>query len=117
MTATERMYQITYDKGLSVKELAAYLGVTPSVIAGWKKTNDIPPARYLEKISDFLNITIDHLVTGRGSGNEKLLPDEETLLTIFRQVDNKGKTLILARAYDEEERAKLDFAKKESSIS
>lgn len=66
MTATERMFDEIERQGKRQSDLCRRLGITTSMLAGWKKKNSIPPAWHLVGICDFLNVTTDWLLTGTG---------------------------------------------------
>lgn len=64
MTATERMYEKLAQQGKTSSSLCRFLNIKTSIIAGWKEQNTIPPAKYLVGISEFLNVSVDWLLTG-----------------------------------------------------
>lgn len=64
MTITERMFTIMENKNFKSVELAAVIGINTSVISTWKKRNNNPPAEYLFRICEFLDVSLSYLVTG-----------------------------------------------------
>lgn len=64
MTATERMYFELERQGKKGSDLCRHIGITTSLLAGWKKQNTFPPSQYLAGIAEFLNVTVDYLLTG-----------------------------------------------------
>lgn len=101
MTATERMYRELERQGKTSSSLCRYLGIKTSLIAGWKEQNTIPPAKYLVRISEFLNVSVDWLLTGTQAGEEtpplwRLDEEEEALLTDFQKLDPKDRREIRA---------------------
>lgn len=75
MTATERVYYELERQGKKGSDLCRHLGITTSLLAGWKKQNTYPPAQYLAGIAEFLDVTADYLLTGK----EKELPADGQL--------------------------------------
>ena len=65
MTATERVYYELDRQGKKGSDLCRHLNITTSLLAGWKKQNTFPPAQYLAGIAEFLEVTVDYLLTGK----------------------------------------------------
>lgn len=64
MTATERMYFELERQRKKGSDLCRHIGISTSLLAGWKKQNTFPPSQYLAGIAEFLNVTVDYLLTG-----------------------------------------------------
>lgn len=62
MTINERMFKIIKEKAYKKADLARLLNINTSVIATWEKRGTNPPAEYLTRICDFLNISIYELL-------------------------------------------------------
>lgn len=62
MTINEKIFKEIKEKNLKKAELARLLQVNTSVIATWEKRGTNPPAEYLIRICEFLNITIYELL-------------------------------------------------------
>jgi len=58
----ERIFSTAKDKGVQQKELAGYLGVSPSVLSDWKIGRIKPSVEMIDRVSDFLNVSIDYLL-------------------------------------------------------
>ena len=58
MTINEKIFTEIREKSLKKADLARLLQVNTSVIATWEKRGTNPPAEYLVRICEFLNITI-----------------------------------------------------------
>lgn len=54
---------------LSQAALAKGIGVTPGAVAHWEIGRNSPPPEKLAQISEFLNISLDWLITGKESSN------------------------------------------------
>lgn len=72
MTISQRMFKIMDDKRLTQKELSRKLDIAQSTISSWKSNNTSPPPEFLMSISDFLGITVEYLLSGRDSDNQKI---------------------------------------------
>lgn len=62
MTINEKIFEEIREKKLKKADLARLLQVNTSVIATWEKRGTNPPAEYLIRICEFLNITIYELL-------------------------------------------------------
>lgn len=65
MTISQRIFSLLKSKHLSQKDLANYAGLSPAAISGWKIKNTSPSADKLIKISEFLDVSVYYLLTGR----------------------------------------------------
>ncbi len=64
MEINERIFYLLKKQGKTASSLANYLNIKPSSITGWKNEGSFPSSKYIQKISEFLNVTIEYLVTG-----------------------------------------------------
>lgn len=69
MTINEKIFTEIKEKSLKKADLARLLQVNTSVIATWEKRGTNPPAEYLIRICEFLNISIYELL-GIENGNK-----------------------------------------------
>lgn len=90
MEINERIFYLLNKQGKKASALAEYLGIKPSSITGWKNDGSYPSSKYIQKISEFLNISIEYLVTGKSdiSANN---PDQQELLSLYSQLDERSK--------------------------
>ena len=74
------------------------LGFSQSTIATWKSRNTFPKADDLYKIADYLNVSMEWLLTGeikdRFNPNPDLPPNEQELLNSYRLLDDATKAII-----------------------
>lgn len=99
MTITERIFSILSQKGITQKEFSQNIDVNEKTVSAWKKNNSLPPVDKISKISDYLNVTIEYLITGNENTKHiSLSPDEENLLSYFRELNDKDKGFILGEA-------------------
>ena len=69
MTINEKIFTEIKAKSLKKADLARLLQVNTSVVATWEKRGTNPPAEYLIRICEFLNISIYELL-GIENGNK-----------------------------------------------
>lgn len=84
MTVCERIFQKIEEKKLKTSDLARILDVQQSVISNWKKRNTTPPMEYALFICEFLDVSIEWLITGKE--NQELTSKDKELLSYFRQL-------------------------------
>lgn len=70
MSIIQRIYSELERVQKKPAELARFLEVTTSQMSAWKTRDTDPPARYVTKICEFLNCSVEYLLTG----NEKQAP-------------------------------------------
>lgn len=69
MTINEKIFTEIKEKSLKKADLARLLQINTSVVATWEKRGTNPPAEYLVRICEFLNISIYELL-GIENGNK-----------------------------------------------
>lgn len=62
MSINERIFEILETHTEGQANLARYLGINQSNITSWKNRKTDPPAKYLIKICEFLNISLEYLL-------------------------------------------------------
>lgn len=62
MNVAENINITLKEKDLQQKELAHYLGIAPSTLNGWLKLGRSIPSKYLIRISEFLEVSIEYLL-------------------------------------------------------
>lgn len=82
MTPTERIYSLLEEQKKKSADLCRYLGISSSVLAGWKAQNTIPPSKYLSGIGSFLGCSVDFILTGEREENETELSLDEQLMKL-----------------------------------
>ncbi len=94
------------NNSLTQAELAEYLGISPASIGMYEQGRRIPYDDILFKISKYFKISIDLLldVDEQFTNAEKLSDDELELLQEYKKLDKKGKTIVLATCYQEQEK-------------
>ncbi len=76
MEINERIFFLLEQEGKKASALAAYLNIKPSSITSWKNEGSYPSSKYIQKISEFLNVSVNYLITGEEDSkyaNENIL--------------------------------------------
>jgi len=86
MEINERIFYLLNKQNKTASSLANYLNIKSSSITGWKNEGSYPSSKYIQKISEFLNVSVDYLVTGNQS-IETVPSDQQELLNLYNQLD------------------------------
>ncbi len=87
-----RLRELREEAGLSMKQLAAAVGVSDAAVCKWENGNAEPKVNYLIKLSNVFECTVDYLVgTANDYGSASY---ERTALPV--KLTNKEKQLIIA---------------------
>ena len=92
MLINERMFEVIEQKKIKMNKLADYLQVSKSVVSTWKNRGTNPPAEYIERICEFLDISIEWLITGKEK--ENITTEEEKIIKAYRKADNRIKQIV-----------------------
>lgn len=115
MEINERIFYLLKTKYKTAKELGDYIGVATSSISAWKNSGSFPSSKYIIRISEFFNVSIEYLFTGKDimrsedvkstfSTPLNLSDNELELLEIYRKLDSRGKHKVHTVTYDELDR-------------
>lgn len=97
MTISQRIFLILKEKKLKQKELAKRTGISESAISDWKKKGTNPAAENISAIADFLEVSLEYLVTGKEKSLS--LPDDELeLLTYYKELPEREQMKLIGRA-------------------
>ena len=109
MTITERMFIILKDKKLSQKDFSAYIDVNEKTVSAWKKNNSLPPADKLEIISNYLDVSLEYLITGKEKSSFSEFSDNELeMILLFKclNLTQQGKIIERTKMMHEAEEEK-----------
>ena len=60
------IYQRLLDeKGLKNADVARATGISNMTLSDWKRGKSVPKADKMKKIAEFLNVSVDYLMTGK----------------------------------------------------
>lgn len=63
--------QLIQKYGVSSYKVAQEAGVTQTALSNWKSGRSTPSAKTLQKLADYFGVTVDYLMTGKESSEEK----------------------------------------------
>jgi transcriptional regulator with XRE-family HTH domain len=91
MEIIERIYQLLEERDKKAYELCEKLDIRTSTMSTWKARTCDPPAKYMKTIADFLDVSLDYLLTGNDAPVRKTTtPEEDDLISLFRELpENK----------------------------
>ena len=100
MTICERMFQVMEEKGLKAINLARKLDISTGVTTGWKQRGTDPPAKYISQICEFLDCSMDYLLTGQETKKAPVPEISENgreMLELFDQLPDRDQLLLIGR--------------------
>jgi ABC-type Mn2+/Zn2+ transport system ATPase subunit len=67
------------EKGITAYKISKETGVTQTALSNWKRGKSTPNARNLQKLADYLEVSLDYLMTGNTSIETFLTPSVQTV--------------------------------------
>lgn len=92
MTFYERLRLICSEKGFTVTNMLSKLGISTGSTGNWKK-GQLPKGDVLIKISDYLNVSIDYMLTGEYRSD--INKDEKKLIELYRTTPERAKYKVM----------------------
>ena len=78
----EYFEKILKERGLTAYRVAKETGVTQSTLSDWKRGRSTPKTENMKKIADFLNVSVDYLMTGKEpTSTSSTTPESDPQLT------------------------------------
>lgn len=74
MKIVERIYEELEIQGKNAADLARHLGVTTGQTTAWKQRKTDPPAKYIAQIAEFLEKSINYILTGAEKTEPVIIP-------------------------------------------
>lgn len=96
MTISQRIFEELKRQKKKQKELAEYTGISESAVSDWKKKGTNPAAENLSAIADFLNVSVNYLLTGEDEP-ETSGSKEQEMLNLFRRLPNDEQAKLIGR--------------------
>lgn len=109
MSFGSRLREARKNKELSQKELANLIGVANTAISNYEKDVSFPNTDILYKLFETLECDANFLFQDeveKCRENISLLNDEKKLLTMYRNLNNNGKSKIMEYIFDLSENSK-----------
>lgn len=87
ITATERMFHLLKEQEKTKQDLADYLNLKYNTVKSWARF-DIPTAKHLVKIAEYLNISVKYLLCGMPEEfKEELSEIEYKIIEEYRKLN------------------------------
>lgn len=86
MKFAKRLYILRKEKGLSQKDLAAEIGVSPSSISLWEADKVVPEAEKILHLAKFFEVSSDYLLGSSNFIKQKSIITQTSLLNIDKIV-------------------------------
>lgn len=95
----KRLRELRENKGLSQSEVAKFLGISRPAYVKYE-TGNSRPVRKLKELCVLFNVSSDYILGTEGDEQpvQKYSADEEKLINIYRQLDDRGKQSVLRTA-------------------
>ena len=74
--------RILDEKGLKNSDVSRGTGISNMTLSDWKRGKSTPKYENMKKIADFLDVSVEYLMTGRGPEVDYLYTDENFSLLI-----------------------------------
>lgn len=101
MLVGSRIHKILKEQGLSQRQLADALHLNPNTVSGYIHGRRYPDCMTLGLIAAFLNTNMDYLLGNtsiRSYPELPLSPEEGTLLSIYRTMDDNYRDILIKLA-------------------
>ena len=99
MDIINRIIYILTNKNLKQSDLCNYLNIKYNVFTTWKTRGTEPPTKYLNQICEFLDISIDYLLTGKEKSTPtNLSEDVQELISYYNELPESEKNRLIRRA-------------------
>lgn len=114
---SEVLKNLRKNKGISQEVIAETMGISVQAVSKWENNLSYPDIELLPRISEYYNVSIDYLLTGKTSKNVDEESSKDTIPNddILRIVQYKGNRILSKNTYDKNKRIMLEI--KESNIS
>lgn len=116
--------RIINEKGITPYRVAKATGIGTATLSSWKKGTYTPKQDKLQKIADFLDVSIEFLMTGKEPGEDKVALTNEEKIDISKDMEkysnliksNKGGPLYFNGKEIDEETKNLFLHELESAL-
>lgn len=91
MNFVERIEALLKDNKIAKKTMLKDLSLGINTFTNWKNRGTVPSGDVLDKIADYLDVSVDYLLGNEKSPAEaELSDDEKQLISILRQLDDSA---------------------------
>lgn len=87
-------------RGVDQSDIVTALGISASTVSDWVNGKKYPRVDAMQKIADYLGVLLSDLTTEHSDDDKSgpLTPSESELITIFRDLNDKGQDALLRQA-------------------
>ena len=86
MEINERIFALLDGKLRTEAQLAKFLGLSTGQISTWKKRKTDPPAKYITRICEYLEVPLSYLLGNTNYSVEHLNENEKEFLNIIKKL-------------------------------
>lgn len=95
MSIGSRIKEKRIEKGLTRKELATMIGVTPSAVANYENGVSVPKIEIMSELIKELECDANYIYQDETvSENESFTYDEQVMIKKYRQLNSDGKEMV-----------------------
>ena len=103
------IYQILLDeKGLKNADVARATGISNMTLSDWKRGKSVPKSDKMRKIAEYLNVSVDYLMTGKDGAFTKEIAETDAKL-LFMNKEIKKYALKLNNLPKEKQKIIMDL--------
>ena len=103
------IYQILLDeKGLKNADVAMTTGISNMTLSDWKRGKSVPKSDKMRKIAEYLNVSVDYLMTGKDGAFTKEIAETDAKL-LFMNKEIKEYALKLNNLPKEKQKIIMDL--------
>ena len=103
------IYQILLDqKGLKNADVARATGISNMTLSDWKRGKSVPKSDKMRKIAEYLNVSVDYLMTGKDGVFTKEIAETDAKL-LFMNKEIKKYALKLNNLPKEKQKIIMDL--------
>lgn len=117
MTISQRIFAELKAKKKTQKEMSTCTGISTSTISAWNKKGTNPSAELIFPIAQFLEVSLEYLLTGeelQKSSSSELTENEQTIVRVFKDLTDTQQGEIIGRAKVMAEQNDTEYLRKES---
>ncbi|WP_455765640.1 helix-turn-helix domain-containing protein [Gemmiger formicilis] len=100
MTISERLFAMLDERGLRASGLCKHLGITTNMTTNWKQRGTDPPAKYVIPICEYLDCSLEYLLTGEETKKEPapgISENGREMLALYEQLPERQQIMLIGR--------------------
>lgn len=100
MTISERLFSALDERGLRASGLCKHLGIGTNITTGWKQRGTDPPAKYIAPICEYLDCSLEYLLTGEETKKEPapgISENGREMLALYERLPERQQILLIGR--------------------